>query len=338
MDNQDQSQIDSKLRETTLFDRVCEPLHREFIRIVSWNIEKGKRWELLERCLADPRIQSADVLCLNEADYGMARSGNRHVAFEIAERLNMRAVFGPAFYEFTKGVGEELAVEGENSIAVQGNAVLTRLPIVDSQNLRLPACHYPFANKEKRAGGRCVLVIRLRASAGFEFTLAVTHLEVLTTRRCRATQMRFITELLPQDLSIIAGDLNTNTFDRGSAVDTIGSFISLFRPNLKSRLTRPWEWESLFDEMKAAGFTTDQFNDCRATNHADLASLEDRKYLPQFLVSMALRRQRYLPLRLDWIACRGFRSMEPGQTITDLPAEPSDHLPITCDLIPLLRI
>ncbi len=337
MDNHDQSQIDSQLRKIFFADRACEPLHREFIRLVLWNIEKGKRWDLLETCLGDPRIQTADILCLNEADYGMARSGNRHVAFEIAERLGMRAVFAPAFHEFTKGIGEELEVRGENTIALQGNAILTRLPVVGYRSVRLPQCHSPIDSKERRAGGRSALIVRLHALRGFGLTVAVTHLEVLTTRDCRSVQMQSLLHELLDSPAVIAGDLNTNTFDRGSAFDTVASFLNLFRPNLKSRVMRPWECEGLFDEMKAAGFTWDQFNDCRATSQVDLSTLEDQKYLPSFLVSMALKRARYLPLRLDWIACRGLRSFQPGRTITDLPAEPSDHLPVTCDLVPLSK-
>ncbi len=249
----------------------------------------------------------------------------------------MRAVFGPAFYEFTKGIGDELAAPGENTIALQGNAVLSRLPIVDYRNIRLPECHNPQDGKEKRSGARSALIVRLHAMRGFDFSLAVTHLEVLATRRCRARQMKFLIQHVHAGPSIIAGDFNTNTFDRGSMFDTLRSFIQLFRPKLQSRLMRPWQWESLFDELKAAGFTTDQFNDCRPTNRADLGSLEDRKYLPSSLVAMAVKRARYLPLRLDWIACRGFRSLQPGQTITEFPAEASDHLPITCDLVPLTK-
>jgi len=37
-------------------------------------------------------IQSADILCLQEVDEGMARSGNRGIAYEIGERLGMHVV------------------------------------------------------------------------------------------------------------------------------------------------------------------------------------------------------------------------------------------------------
>jgi len=53
------------------------------MRIVTWNIEKGKRWDLLQRCLSHEAIRSADILCLNEVDEGMARSGNLRIGHEI---------------------------------------------------------------------------------------------------------------------------------------------------------------------------------------------------------------------------------------------------------------
>src|SRR5690348_8498426 len=105
------------------------------MRIVTWNIEKGKRWKLLEECLALDSIRSADILCLNEVDDGMARSGNRCVGYDIADRLGMQVVFGPAFKELTKGFGDELFAPGENTTAIQGNATLSRFPVLKSENL-----------------------------------------------------------------------------------------------------------------------------------------------------------------------------------------------------------
>ena len=64
------------------------------MRIVTWNIEKGKRWPLLERCLSHETIRTADILCLNEVDEGMARSGNLRIGHEIGKRLGMEVVFG----------------------------------------------------------------------------------------------------------------------------------------------------------------------------------------------------------------------------------------------------
>jgi endonuclease/exonuclease/phosphatase family metal-dependent hydrolase len=336
VENQDQSRdIESRLREIAFVDRVCEAYNHGLFRLVHWNIEKGKRWNELERCLDTEALLSADILTLNEADAGMARSGNRHVALDIAEHLGMRVVFAPSFYEFTKGIGEERLAPGENSQSIQGNALLSRLAILEFQNLRLPECYDPSHAEERRAGGRTALIARLHDFRGFNFTVAVTHLEVYATRDCRAKQMDALLSEIGEGPAIIAGDFNTNTFDRGSRWNTFQSLIALLRSNVKMRVSQPWEWEPLFDRLESRGFTVDQFNDCRPTNTADLTLLEDRKHIPSFIVQRALKRGRYLPLRLDWIVCRGFRAMSPGQTLTDLPCQPSDHLPITCDLVPL---
>jgi len=332
MDNQDQSRIiASRLAEIGSVTRPCQPLHSEYVRLAQWNIEKGKRFDLIQKCLASDAIGPVDILCLNEADYGMARSGNRHVAFELADRLNMNVAFGPAFYEFTKGVGEERLAEGHNAFGVQGNAVLTRFPVIDCRNLRLPTCHDPLSSEEKRAGGRSALIVRTD-----KFAVVVTHLEVLTTRRCRSQQMKFILDNLePEVPTVIAGDLNTNTFDRGSAFLTMKSTSWLLRRNVMYRVTHAWEFEPLFRELEMRGFSWQQFNDRDATALVDLTSLDDKKYIPAFLRKLALKRGRYLPLRLDWIACRGFRALAPARTIKELPHDASDHLPIMCDLVPL---
>ena len=323
------------LSETGFVERPSIPQHTDFLRIVHWNIEKGKRWALLERCLASEAINSADILCLNEADNGMARSGNRHVAFEIAQRLGMTAVFGPSFYEYTKGIGDERLSPGDNSTSLQGNALLTRLRVVEHRNVFLPQCHDPASSEEKRSGGRAALIARLSSPRNVMFTLAVAHLEVLTTRRCRSRQLRAVLDQMGHDgPAIIAGDFNTNTFDRGSALHTVTSLIQLLTTDVKQRVENAWTTEPLFAELRAAGFAWEPFNDNIATNVVDLGTLEDQRYLPRFVVNMALRRGRYVPLRLDWIACRGFRAVGNARTITDLPDQPSDHLPITCDLEP----
>src|SRR5690349_8017058 len=136
------------------------------MRIVTWNIEKGKRWNLLEECLAHASIRSADILCLNEVDDGMARSGNRRVAYEIADRLGMQVVFGPAFKELTKGFGDELFVPDENTTAMQGNATLSRFPVREFENVLLPSCFDHSTRPDKRMGDRHALIARLDCGSG----------------------------------------------------------------------------------------------------------------------------------------------------------------------------
>jgi endonuclease/exonuclease/phosphatase family metal-dependent hydrolase len=307
-------------------------MRNQAVRLVSWNIEKGKRWPLLEKCLESEPLRSADILCLQEVDEGMARSGNRHIAHEIGERLGMQVIFGKTFKELTKGVGDELSAPGENTTAIQGNATLSRLPIVDSKNILLPGCFDHSTRAERREGNRHALIVRLDSGSGHVLTVANTHLEVFGTARCRARQMRFILDSLADGPAVIAGDFNTNTFNRGSALHTFCSLMSLLRRDVKCRVLEPAIHEPLFKELRTSGYAWESFNDQLPTCSVDLASVEDRKYVPSPIRNLILSRCRTLPLRLDFIACRGLHAVTPGRTILDLPSQPSDHLPICCDL------
>src|SRR3712207_4565526 len=58
------------------------------VRATAWNIERGTMLDEIVRVLrAHGVLGQSDVLLLTELDYGMARSGNRHVAREMAEGL-----------------------------------------------------------------------------------------------------------------------------------------------------------------------------------------------------------------------------------------------------------
>jgi len=301
------------------------------IRLVTWNIEKGKRWPMLKQCLRHESIQTADVLCLNEVDDGMARSGNLRIAHEIGDRLGMQVVFGQTFKELTKGIGDELRVPGENTTAIQGNAILTRLPLLDSKNLMLPSCFDHSKRIEKRDGNRHALIVRVNCRAT-TVTIANVHLEVFGTAQCRSRQISFVLKNLASGPAIVTGDFNSNTFNRGSVFNKIRALAVLLRGDVRERTLNPMPYEPLFDELRAAGFAWESFNDTRPTCSVDLSTIEDRKNVPTPLRNLILSRCRVLPLRLDFICCRGLHAASPGRTIGDLPCQPSDHLPITCDL------
>lgn len=89
-------------------------LQRPF-RAVAWNIDRGKKTDEVIRCLqTHPLLCGADFVLLTEADWGMARSGNRNVTADIAAALNMNAYFAPAYMNLTSGHGAERAMGGEN--------------------------------------------------------------------------------------------------------------------------------------------------------------------------------------------------------------------------------
>jgi endonuclease/exonuclease/phosphatase family metal-dependent hydrolase len=102
--------------------RESEKLGR-FIRIASWNIERGLKFDLIKTALVDPEsfkqrikappgsdkfkkiieqldtLRSVDVIALNEVDVGLKRTEYRDLARELAAALNMNYAFGVEFIE-----------------------------------------------------------------------------------------------------------------------------------------------------------------------------------------------------------------------------------------------
>jgi endonuclease/exonuclease/phosphatase family metal-dependent hydrolase len=157
----------------------------KFLRVVQWNIERGLEYDAIKVAFTDaagfgrllnpaayPRrsekrklvlrqvalLKQADVVVLNEVDFGMKRTGYRNVAADLASALQMNYAYGVEFVEVDPiALGlekfEELPPEdraklaGEISIdparyrGLHGTAILSRFPL---ENVRLePFEHQP---------------------------------------------------------------------------------------------------------------------------------------------------------------------------------------------------
>lgn len=321
-----------------------------FLRAVHWNILKGIAFDGVLAWLRDhPRLAEADFLFLNEADAGMARSGNRHVAAELAASLNLHWAFLPAHLELTKGPGPDAGAPGENVLGLQGVAILSRRPPLALRGVRLPECFDMFAFHEKRYGGRCALIA---AFAG-GLVLAAVHLEVRHSPACRAIQMRALLESIEDFVKeegragrpvrgvLIAGDLNTHTFARNSLPAALrGLLRTAVTPAamLRAGLLEPWRGrrEPLFAELARRGYRWEGLNDRHPTAAERLGNVEELGLVPGWLgrglLSACGLRERRIELRLDWFAGRGIRPVATALAVTagELTDEalPSDHLPI----------
>lgn len=308
------------------------------LRVVQWNIEKGLRFQgIAEHLATHPDLAEADVIFLNEVDVGMARTGNRHVARELAEWLNFVWAFAPAHLELTKGVGADLEADGENAEALQGNAILSRFALHDVRVAPVFDCFEPYHFHEKRYGRRVAIVATLDTEAG-PLHLAGTHLEVRNTPQCRARQIRDVVEALPPTgPALVAGDFNSSTFQRGTFARTATGALRLLGDvkKLKSELRRPIDREPLFLELARGGFRHDGWNTDDVTIVEPIDSLEDAEKLPGPLARYVLKRidrlERKLPMRLDWFAGRDVKPSDPktiSGLIDDDGRRVSDHDPI----------
>lgn len=335
------------------------PRLSSFLRVAQWNIEKGRCWErAVEFMQSNQVLRWADVLLLNEADHGMIRSENDHVAARVAAALRMNMAYCPAHLELTKGTGADLRHEGENRESVQGNAVLSRYPILGAKAVPLPVCFEPFEFHERRFGGRNCLWARLRIGAGSAW-VGAAHLEVRNTPRCRALQMRHLLTRLPgseQGPHLLGGDLNANGFPRGTRWRTLRSIerLVLHDPEeVKEELRHPERRaEPLFRFVHRAGFEWEGLNTHEETASAPIGDLEDSALLPGFFVRFIRRRlesfQGHLDFKLDWLLSRGIRALRRGEmldaasgisssdparipTARSGPGRISDHSPIFAD-------
>src|ERR1051325_9012054 len=151
-----------------------------FVRVVQWNIEEGIEYEAINAAftnparfakLLDPRgsqkrktilqqvalMKQADVIVLNEVDWGMKRTDYRNVAADLATALRMNYAYGVEFVEVdpialgTEGFEEvsaedreklktQIAVDKSRYRGLHGSAILSRFPL---ENVRLR----PFENQ-----------------------------------------------------------------------------------------------------------------------------------------------------------------------------------------------
>ncbi|HWC00415.1 MAG TPA: endonuclease/exonuclease/phosphatase family protein, partial [Bryobacteraceae bacterium] len=194
-------------------------------RVLAWNIERGTEFEgQLDALRHHPYLRTCDVLLLTEADLGMARSGNRDVARELARELEMAYVFSPCYLNLTKGSGLESQVTGRNQMALHGNAILSRYPIHNARLIRLPNGIDKMASREKRIGCQTAVAAEI-AFPNYTLTAVSIHLDAQSAQRHRRDQMeRVLDHLPPEGPVILGGDWNTSTYNSSRAFFAILGF------------------------------------------------------------------------------------------------------------------
>lgn len=325
------------------------------MRAVAWNIERGKSFEGILRALSeDEDLRESELLLLTELDYGMARTGNLFVAREIAASLGMNFAFAPCYIALTKGSGLENLVEGENALALHGNALLSRHPISEAHSLALPNGKDKMRGKEKRLGCQRAVVADVEHPSG-AFRAVSLHLDAHSTQRHRLMQMRLVLDhletLKPQLPVVIGGDWNTSTYNSKRAVYSIAGYFRRVamgvRNVLRNHYTYPERWfeRGLFREIERRGYSYRELNEIGAgTLHYDVADLKANEsmseWVPQWcfkFIEWALKQDGgRCSLKLDWFAGRGIAPAASPKVVTGLDktyGPLSDHDPILLDFI-----
>ena len=324
----------------------AKPLGATF-RAAAWNIQRGAH---LDRLIAafrdDPALARADVLMLSEVDDGMGRSGNRHVARELADALGMNYAFAVSYVALEDDFGEN--AEGvASTLALAGNAILSRAPILKAVNADVPAVRDKFGSSEKRLGRKRAAVASIATVAG-PVTFAQAHLDSNADSKQRTRQLAAILDEADKLGApvLLGGDLNTTTYQYSSALRLARDichklFVTGFRGTINNYLTPERRYETpMFELLSNRGFTVDGFNERgRGTMNYDLnepyAIEKVQKAVGGMVTRWLIRRLRpwngVVAAHLDWFAGRGLKASSPSIVRLASP-RPSDHDPIVVDL------
>lgn len=326
------------------------------IKALAWNIERGCVFDgILEALKYDDRLAGKDVLLLTELDHGMARSGNRFVAREIARELGLNYAFAPVYIPLQKGSGVESDVEGENTVSIHGLATFSRYPLKNVHAIPLPNGKDKMWGKEKRLGHLRAVVSDVEHPAG-DFRTVTVHLDVHCSRAHRRRQMKIILDhlaTLPELPTLIGGDWNTTTFNAQTATRAILGYWRRVAMGIKNVATnhfphpdRSFE-RGLFAELEGRGFEYKSLNEYGVgTLHYHIESIEKntnlRDWVPEwcfkFIFWAAGRVGGKVSVRLDWFAAKGLRPAEGtrpatvGNLVDENGVPLSDHDAIAVDL------
>ena len=326
-------------------------------RVLAWNIERGKVFDgILDALKNHDDLRNKDVLLLTELDYGMARSGNRFVAQEIARELNLNYAFAPVYIALQKGSGVESASEGENTKSIHGLAMFSKWPMTNVHAVDLPNGKDKMLPPEQRLGYLRALVADIHHPAG-TFRAVTVHLDVHCSRDHRRRQMEIIVnhlDTLDPLPTLIGGDWNTTTFNAQTDKRAIMGYWRRVMMGVKNVATNHFPHpdryfeRDLFAELESRGYEYKKFNEEGVgTLHYHRDDLEKntnlRDWVPEwcfkFIYWAAGRVGGGVSVRLDWFAGKGI-DLAPGAkpiTIGDLKDEAgtplSDHDAIAMEFV-----
>ncbi len=326
------------------------------IKALAWNIERGIRFDGIVDALRDnEELARRDVMLITEMDHGMARSGGRSVALEIARALRLNYAFAPVYIALQKGSGVESEMPGENTASIHGLGMFSRWPIREIHAIPLPNGKDKMWGKEKRLGWLRALFADIEHPAG-TFRAVTVHLDAHCSRAHRRMQMRLILDhldTLPAMPTLIGGDWNTTGFNSQSSTRAIMGYwrrVMMGPKNVAlNHLPHPERFfeRPLFDDLERRGYRFRDLNEIgRGTLHYDVASIEKntnlRDWVPEwcfpFIFWAAGRVGGKVSGRLDWFAARGLSpaagsSPKTISGLVDAEGLPlSDHDAITVDL------
>lgn len=307
---------------------------KETFHAVSWNIERGMVFDgVLETLNNHPEISKADIFFCPESDLGMARSQNRNVARELAQKAGLNYVFFPSYLNLDKGSGLETETEGENLLGLHGNVIFSRWPIKNPRGIPLMNCKDKLRGHEKRLGSQQAVVADVELSAGVLRAVCV-HLDAHSSQRQRYRQVHSILESLSRENfkgpTLIGGDWNTFTHYASHSFFAFFSFCRrvLMGPKYVCRhhylYPERYFERRLFRHLEEKNFDYKNFNalgvpTLRYRLGDERVNRNMHDWTPKFLqvfVDWALKKAEGMAqFKIDWFAAQNLNPVEGSQKV-----------------------
>jgi endonuclease/exonuclease/phosphatase family metal-dependent hydrolase len=227
------------------------------LRLVFWNVERGVNLDDIKLLLTDKQgflakariasesdkekasiqelstqidvLQTADVIVLNEVDWGMKRTDYQVVVKELGDALKMNWAYGVEFVEVDpkvlgtqsfadvkdeterKELEDLFSVDQSRLLALHGNAILSRYPLRDVKLVPFKDQVYDWYNGEKKYG---------KAEAGKRKAAGLVFGETLVREVRRGGRTNLIATLDIPDIpggkaTIVAAHLENRTTPKG---------------------------------------------------------------------------------------------------------------------------
>lgn len=194
--------------------RIADVDPRTTLRVVTWNIQRGARFDDIA---SELRRIRADVVLLQEADIACRRSGNRNVPRDLAHALEMNWVAAGEFQE----IGE--SSNGVPALTTQ--AILSRYPITGVTPIRFSSqslLRWKLSPFQPRRGARIALKARTA-----DVQIYNAHIESGGNERLRTRQMSQILDDVAMNRTesgraIVAGDFNNIPAERSPMFHALG--------------------------------------------------------------------------------------------------------------------
>ncbi|MGB0881839.1 MAG: endonuclease/exonuclease/phosphatase family protein [Vicingaceae bacterium] len=344
------NEINTVIKGLEWNNTLSDAPEKKDIKIVSWNIERGKQLDnIITFFEEDPLLSKADIVLAIECDNGMGRTNNRNVTKELAAALGMNYCFAPSYLVLGKGAIGETQHQTKNTTALHGTSILSKYKIELAEGVEVPPVKEVFHSSEKRMGCKRGLVAKVNLGSK-SIALGAIHIDLSSTAKDRANQLEAVLNALPEaDMQLIGGDFNCSTFQLRRkwelAWQVITKFFTVgFKGAIENYMTPELKFDKpMFDVLLKYGFDFNSFNDReKGTIYFDMNDMltneKSQKFVPDFFLRYLERKLRpwngCVPLKIDWLAGKNSTPSNP-QTIERPKANDtllSDHNPILVDI------